>query len=421
MSAALAALLLAAAPASFTSTASRASPRHPLVVLAPRPAERATLLVRFDAGAVDDGARPGLTRATQRALLLANGRLPADRLARSLFAADAEVRLSTGLRHCDFELTAARADLEPLARLLLPMLLAPALDPERLAGALDQARHDQREQRGRDLADLVARVAVEEPGYLNPPHGTENGLVTVREEHVRAHLAGPLSPANATVVVTGGFDPARLRALLAPYAGGAASPPRPPAMITPYGVQVPATAEVYLVAYRTDLSRADASAVARLAGAVLQERIHRALREKGLGYSELAAPIRTGWLDLFLVLLPAHDPSDQPLGQYVDQLVGALRAGPLDEAEVARERSGLLARLEALDRTPDALARELADGRGSGWYGPELIARLRALDAAALGRALPALLAEDASVRLLYSPVAHRRGAIPDRFLGRSR
>ncbi len=265
----------------------------------------------------------------------------------------------------------------------------------------------------------LARVAVEEAGYLNPPHGSESGLRAIRLEHVVAHLAGPLAPANATVVVTGGFDPARLRRLLGGFAGGAPARPRAVTVGTPFGVMVPAGAEIYLVAYKTRIDGGAEAAAARLAGALLQERIHRALREKGLGYSELAAPIRTGWLDLFLVLLPAHDPSDQPLGKYVDELVAGLRAGPLDEAEVARERDGLLAHLEEVDRTPEALAQELADGAGGGWFGPELVERLRALDGKALAAAMPALLDETRAVRILYSPEAHRRGAIPDRFLGR--
>jgi predicted Zn-dependent peptidase len=415
----LAAALLTASPAPFTFSAARASPRHPLLLLAPRPVERATLLVRFHAGAVDDGEQSGLTRYAQRSLLYASRRVPAATLARTLFAADAEVHITTALRHCDFELTAARGDFERLATMLLPMLLAPELDPARLAGAKEQTRHDQRELRGRDLADLVARVAVEEPGYLNRPHGTEGGLAGIEPAQLRAHLAGPLSPANATVVITGGFDPARLRPVVAGLAGGAAPPERTVDMVTPYSIQVPASSEIYLVAYRSRLGRAKSAAVGRLAGTLLEERIHRALREKGLGYSELAAPIQTGWLDLFMVLLPAHDPSDQPLGQYVDQLVGELRAGRFDDAELARERGFLLEQLAQTDRTPPALAHELADGRGGEWYGPAMVAQLRSLDRASLTAALPALLAEEASVRILYSPVATRRGPIPDRFLGR--
>jgi predicted Zn-dependent peptidase len=186
-------------------------------------------------------------------------------------------------------------------------------------------------------------------------------------------------------------------------------------------MQVPSGSEIYLVAYRSHLGSAAAAAAARLAGALLEERIHRALREKGLGYSELATPLHTGWLDLFLVLLPAHDPTDQPLGQYLDQHVAALRAGQVEEAELERERAAALAALAEVDRTPAALARELADGRGGEWYGPAMVARLRALDRATLAAALPGLLAEEASVRILYSPVATRRGPIPDRFLGRGR
>jgi predicted Zn-dependent peptidase len=412
-----AALSTAAAPFSFTSA--RTSVRHPLVVLAPRESDQATLLVRFHTGAVDDGVTPGLTRLAQRALVDASRRTPAPALARALFAGAAHLEISTDLRHCQFELTAGRADFEHLAALLLPMLLAPELDARALPGARDRARHDQRENRGGDLLGLVARVAVEEPGYRNPIHGTEAGLEGIGTARLREYLAGPLSPANATVVVTGGFEPARVRALLAGLSGGVAPPARAVALVSPFSLQVPARSEVYLVGYRAGFSRAEDAAVARLAGTLLEEKIHRALRQRGLGYSELVVPIHAGWLDLFLVLLPAHDPAAAPLGGYVEEHLDELQRGAFTDDDLERNRAALLAGLEATDRSPPALAQELADGRGGDWYGPALVAGLRQLDRAAFLRALPRLLDPAGVVRILYSPQAVKRGPIPESFMRR--
>jgi hypothetical protein len=408
---------VAAAP--FTFTSSRASMRHPLVVLAPRQIDQATLLVRFYSGAFSDGETPGLTRFAQRVLVDANRRTTSLTLARALFASAARLKITTGLRSCQFELTAGRGDFERLAALVFPMLLAPDLEARALPEARERARHDQRESYGGDFAGLVARVAIEEPGYRNPVHGTEAGLERIETAQVRDYLAGPLSPANATVVVTGGFDPGRIRALLAGLAGGVAPPDRSVDLITPFSLQVPASSEIYLVGFKIALAKTDDSAVARLVGTLLQEKIHRALRRRGLGYSELAVPLHAGWLDLFLVMLPAHDPSDQPLGGYVEDRIGELLHGAFTDEDLARNRAALLAELEATDRNSTALARELADGRGGGWYGPALASRLRTLDRDALMQALPSLLDPAGAVRILYSPQAVKRGPIPEKFMRR--
>jgi predicted Zn-dependent peptidase len=410
---------LSAEAAPFTFTSTRASARHPLVLLAPRQVDQATLLVRFDTGAFSDGETPGLTRFAQRALVDASRRTSALALARALFAGAASLKITTGLRSCQFELTAGRADFDRLAALVLPMLLAPDLDARALPDARERARHDQRESLGGDLTGLVARVAIEEPGYRNPVHGTEEGLERIEIAQVREYLAGPLSPANATVVATGGFDPARIRAQLSGLSGGVAPPDRPVDLVTPFSLQVPARSEIYLVGFKAAFARVDDAAVARLAGTLLQERIHRALRSRGLGYSELAGPLHSSWLDLFLVLLPAHDPSDQPLGGYVEDRIGELQGGAFTDEDLARNRAALLAELEATDRDSTALARELADGRGGGWYGPGLVSRLRAIDRAAFVQALPALLDPARTVRILYSPQAAKRGPIPEKFMRR--
>ncbi|HEY6098193.1 MAG TPA: hypothetical protein VIW03_02105, partial [Anaeromyxobacter sp.] len=71
----------AAAAGPFSVEPVRLAAGRPQLVLAPRDGERAALLVRFRAGAVDDGRTPGLTRIAQHVLVEANQRYPYDALA----------------------------------------------------------------------------------------------------------------------------------------------------------------------------------------------------------------------------------------------------------------------------------------------------------------------------------------------------
>lgn len=412
-----AAALGAAPPAPFSYETSRASPRHPTLVLAPRPGNRAALVVRFDAGVVEDGDAPGRTRLAQHALLLANRRCAYADLMREVFAADGSLRVETGLREARFVLEADARGFDRLAATLLDALLAPELDPRRFQRARERAFNDERDSTGRSgLLGLLATKVIDDHRYGNPPFGELHSLENVSLEDLRRHLAGPLSPANATVVVAGAFDPRPVRAAAARHAGGTRPDLPAPPLATPFSLQIPAAREIYVVAFPTRFDSPERTAAARLASALLSERLHRALRDRGVGYSESVFPEHRRWVDLLFVGLPAHEPRDVPLGTLVDEELAAVRDATFDDAALARNRAGVLAELEAEDRHPEALARTLADDPSRAWYGAEVAARVKDLDRAALARDLRAVLAEDRAIRILYTPRASARSPIPDSF-----
>jgi predicted Zn-dependent peptidase len=418
------ALALAAAPArnppAFGFEVSRASPRHPTLVLAPRPGDRAVLVVRFDAGVVDDGEAPGTTRLAQHALVVANRRSSHAQLVRDLFEGDATLTMETGLREASFVLEADARSFPRLAATLLEQLLAPSIDPQLLQRARDRALNDERESTGRK--DLVARhapKAIDDWRYQSPPYGDRQSLENLSIGDVRRHLAGPLSPSNATIVAAGAFDPRPLRAAAARLAGGAHAQVPRPRLSTPFSMQIPALREVYLVAFPAAFDTAERTAAARLATALLTERIHEAFRDRGIGYAEAVLAEHRPWIDLFMVLLPAHAPSEHRLAALLEEEIAAVREGRFDDAALERNRAWALAELEQADRDPEALARILAEDPRPRWYGREVAARLRALDRTAVTGHLRALLEDRTAIRVLYSPRANARGAIPESYLGR--
>lgn len=416
LAAALAATL-AAAPSPFTVEAHPSSRRHPQLVLAPREGNRAALVVRFAAGAVEDGLVPGLTRVAQRALVEANQRHRYEALVRDLFAADGTLAIETGIREATFVLEADRRDFDRLAGILLDLVLSPRLDAELFKRARERAMNDERESTGReDWLSLITPKVIDEASYGNAPYGELESLERIRLAQVEEHLARALSPANATVVAAGAFDARALRARVARYEGAPFRRLPDPQLSTPFSLMLPARREIYLLAFRTRFDTPARTAAARVAAAILEERVHHGFREKGVGYSELVVPEHRSWVDLFLFVLPAHDPSSLPLGALLEDEVDRVRAGKFSDAELDRNRAWALAALRRVDGEPAALARELADGADPAWWGPEVAAHVEAMDRAALEPHLRELFAEDAAVRILYSPTAVRRGPIPDSF-----
>jgi predicted Zn-dependent peptidase len=414
---ALAASVTAPAPGEATSSAFRLSASHPLVILAPsREARRAALVVRFHAGSVDDGELPGLTLVTQHALLEANRRLSHPDVVRLLVGADATLRLETGLAECGFTLESGREDFARLAAVVLDLIFSPDLDPSAFASARRSAQHAEREGNGRDMLALIASKVVDDPAFLNPPTGTEAAIELIELGDVRRHVASALSPGNATVVIAGGFDPAAARRALARRSGGRALPRKVPVIATPFSLQIPARREIYLVAYRAPFATAEDSAVARLAAAMLEERIYWAFRGRGVGYSASVEAIHRRWIDLFAITLPARGPSGSPLGGLLEEEIAAIREGRFTAEELERNRSWILASFQSAGDDPATLAAELADGDGGAWFGPDVAQALRRLDAKAFVEEVGRVLDETSSIRILYSPSAAARGAIPDAY-----
>jgi predicted Zn-dependent peptidase len=404
VAAALALALPSAALAAFEVEVIEAGPDQPRLVLARRPGEVATLAVVFSAGGVDDGARSGLTRLAQRALLEANRKLAWEPFVIALHAAHAELEVDTGLRECAFTLTAHRKDFGALARQLAEALLAPRFDPALLPRALARALHDGREPgHGTGLLTEVASTAIDDARYKNQPLGDREQLEMFGADEVAAHLRGPLAPARATVVATGAYDRDELLRLLRRYRGGAAAAPERPALSVPVAARFRSAREAHVMAFPVRLAGAREAAGLRVLAGLVEQELWRGFRRMGVAYSFTVAPVVSPWLDLLLVVLPAQDGSAIALDGALREAVERVRAGGFDDETLGREKAAALAALRAADADPPALAAALAAG-GPGWHGAPVAAALEGLDRAAVQQLAKAWLDPGRAVSLDFSP-----------------
>jgi predicted Zn-dependent peptidase len=397
--------LLAAGAASAQSFEVNTLPTaedRPQVLLARRPGPVATLRVTFAAGSVDDGGILGLTRLAQHALLVANRRLTPREFLLAVHAGDARLELETTQRDCSFVLTADKRDFLPLARLLLDALLAPKLDPARLPDAVSRAVLDGRGNHG--IVGLLTSVTTADDGrYLNPPHAGREDLETITPATVARHVAGRLSPANATVVVTGAFDDAEVKRLLRTYAGGSRSGRVPLVLPVPFKTRRGAGSELQVLAYPLRLATAEDAAAARVARELVDVELWRRFRANGLAYSHDDEVIRSFWLDLLLVAVPARDQSGLDLEGQLRGPGEWIRTGGFPDAELERARSAALAALAEEDEDPGALAAALARG-GPQWHGPDVGAAIRAVDRKRLLSWAETALAPGNSIYLYFGP-----------------
>jgi predicted Zn-dependent peptidase len=402
--AALAVLPGGAAAAPFEVEVPSVEEGQPRIILARRPGRLATLHIRFAAGAVEDGGRAGLARLTQHALLSSNRRVDMTALLMGVHAAAGDLVMETHLRDCGFTLTADRRDFPELARQLATAVLSPQLEARRFPAALARALLDGRRKGGdATLLSQVATLVVDDPRYQNEPHGDRDSLESLTFQDVQAHLRGPLAPANATVVVTGGFDRDEILRLLRSFGGGQASPPSHPSLGLPFRARRAAAQETHVLGYTLRLETPRDAAAARLAAALLDDEFWRRFRQVGVGYSYVVAPLRSAWLDLLVVLLPAHDPSSLDLAPQLLDAVQRLRAGGFDDAQLARARGAARARLAEADRHPVALARLLADG-GPDWHGKAVDDELAALDRATLAEVFSRWLTPERTITVYMGP-----------------
>lgn len=379
-------------------------PGQPQVVLARRPGRTATIQITFSAGSVDDGGLLGLTRLSQHALLVANQGLDHAAFLTGVYASAGQLEVETGLRTCGFRLTADHRDFMALARQLAGAVLAPRLDPARLRDARARALLDAREKGG-GLGALsrLASLVIEDGRYINPPYGNETSLWSLGAQEVAGRVAGPLAPANATVVVTGRFDRDEMLRFLDRFSGGTAREVDRPALGVPFRKRVESQRELYLLGHRLEPRTARDVGALRVASALLDEELWRRFRQAGLTYGYSVAPHLSPWLDLLLVMVPAHDPEHTDLTPVLQGAIEAVRAGRYDDAQLERARGAALARLAEEERDPAALAAELASGRLT-WRRGEVVEAVRAFDRAALSSILEPWLAKDTAIQIYFGP-----------------
>jgi hypothetical protein len=104
------------------------------------------------------------------------------------------------------------------------------------------------------------------------------------------------------------------------------------------------------------------------------------------------------------------------VGGLLEEEIAAVREGRVGAAEFERNRAWLLAELERMDGEPLELALELARGGGGPWGGADVRAALAQMKHDAFTRGVARLLAEEGAIRILYSPQAATRGAVPEAY-----
>jgi predicted Zn-dependent peptidase len=388
------------APAAAEVEELRLGPDQPRLLLARRAGARAALVVSFAAGSVDDGSVVGLTRVAQHALLAANARLDLERLALDVHATGAALQLLTGPRDASFLLAADRRDFGPLAARLLEGLLEPRFVPARLGRATARALLDAPGEP--DLLQVVTMLAAEDTRYGNPAVGQRNEIEAIDADQVARHLAGPLSPAAATIVVAGSFDRDELIRQVRRFRGGRSAAPATPRLAVPFSARRPAARELNLLAYPLSIQGARQAAAARIAARLLDGVLWRRFRGAGVGYSFAAQAYRTRWLDLLAIALPAHD-SSSDLGAALREVVREVRRGEFGDADLERARAAVRGELRRVDADPVALARELG-ASGALWHSAAVAREVEALRREDVVNAVAPWLDDVRSVSLYLGP-----------------
>ncbi|MFO0583050.1 MAG: hypothetical protein U0229_12325 [Anaeromyxobacter sp.] len=354
-------------------------PGAPRLLLAPRDGPEASLLVRFASGSFDD-AQAGEAQLTLHALLATNPRFDLGRFLLDVRAAGARFEQRTGVRESTLQLTADRREFPALARRLAEAALSATFEPLRLADATTRALLDL--PTSPTAGELVAELAAEEPGYVNPPVVARADLLALRQARVKARIVSGFSPAAATVVVAGAFDRAEAIALVRPHRGGVRPPVAPLRTPGPFEARRASDRHVVLFAAPVELSSARDAAALRVAAALLDAGLWERFRLSGAGYAPGAEAFRAPWAALLVAVLPAHAYARR-LEPELRALVDELRTGRYELSDLDRAKGAVRGELLAVDRDPAALAAALAAG-GSTWHGAEVAREIDALDRAGL-------------------------------------
>lgn len=403
---------MAAAP---TVEVWRASATSPRVVLAPDPnAADAALHVLFRAGAADDLLEEGLTRVSQYALLHGQDGAPFAALDAALYGAGAELTVGTSVRECSFTVVSPKTGFDAIAAKMVKQLLLPKVSDEGVGRARRYALTDVL-QVGSDewqSAFVAAAVLVTEGlegggDYNNPIYGDASVIRRINAVSVKNHLREKLSPANAVVVVTGAFDPRKMKALLASVKGGKERALHRPDIVKYLPLERDSAAvarEIHLQLQVVDVSDARSAAVIHVMAAYLHDRLVWRLRKSGHVYSPSVTTSFKEWLDFILIgfeVTPGG--AEKDLRAVMMNEIDELEAGKVDAGSLKRAAAIAKNRLEWLEMSPGQYAKELeAHARGVTAVGPEVRAMLTSVDEAALVDAAQKYLSRSRAVSFVF-------------------
>lgn len=328
-----------------------------------------SMVVTFGVGSSDDLSLQGLTAQAQLTLLEANSALPLKRWKEQLYATGATFDTAQNRYESHFVLTAPADEFQALARMVLPALLSPRINPAQLEALRNSAPAGSSGGTGSErVIQMLEPLLLKEGRELRRSRpGWSEGA------RVKAHIAEFFVPANATVTVVGSFRKDELRQLIGRARGGVRREVTRPELAQDVRRRFESPISMHVFGYPLPA----ALGAREIAGArVMTRRIREALidtlRSQGLAYSVDVAPVFSPWFNGGLITIPAYDSSGSDLEDFLMAALHSAVHSPLTEADVAR----LLSAVQAEDRrwldNPAAFADAMVVGWASAdWLSPE--------------------------------------------------
>lgn len=380
-------------------------PDRPFLVLAPRSTNTATLILRFDVGSYDDGQDYGLTRLTQLALLQANGATTYERIGWAIYTAGASLRVETEAQTCSFSLTAPVSQFPALADMIVSMVLTPRLQQ----AGFDSARARVPLSSGRnEILGLFAQAVFPDARFQVGPGGTE-ALDNVRVDQVARHAKKYFSPANATIIVAGGFD--RTSATrLARHRGGSRVSRSPPTLVGGRHEEM-TWFELHVVGYPVEPRDAQSVAALHLLATIASDRLTRVFRRQGVGYAVEARTVRRPWITMLMLTLPIHASRNIGAAEKLTTEMRSIGSGPLKPGEFDRNRSFLMAELDRANDDSVALAELLSmTDRGLSLFDDSVVQQVRDLGEPQFHEITRSWLDPSSSVHVQFAPYTSKDG-----------
>lgn len=341
----------------------RPSSHHPRVILAERAGLLGCLRIAFAAGAVHDGEMPGLTRVSQMAVLHDENRPLYRSLMLALDKVGGSLVIETGVTDSALTLVAPAPEFDDLAAKLVRAVLVPNVESLNLPAAKARAISDRNDTNTDQAALLLASKAFDDSRYANPPLGRRDVIQILQRSDLKKHFAGPLAPANATVVVTGRFDRARFRSLLRGISGGIDQPTLRPSAPIAGAHPVPSVINMSLVAFPVTLHGPEDVAKLWMSAKLVEEHLFGEFRARGIAYQVSSGPQHHRWLDFLLVTVPFGEEAPDAPEALITREIEALFEDGLDDRTIGRNRRAVLESLAEIDQNPFLLAQAFGEAK----------------------------------------------------------
>ncbi len=359
----------------------------PELNLIPTDTDSVAMLVSFRTGYGDDLGVTGLSAQTQTAMTQANSAFPLKKWTERAFAGDVRLRYSQGRYQTQYVLSAPREEFPGAAIMLLTALLAPRLDAAQFEALMGRASP-------LGVMDNEAEFLVQllEPLVLEGTNPVPFRPTWVQFQRMKAYLNEFMVPANATVTIVGGFDPAALLPTLTRYSGGTRRIIRRATTRNDVNRLIPAERSLHIIGYPLPELSAEQVAAVRIIDAMLYESLTIGLRDRGLAYSISVNPDLTEWFNGVLLIVPAFDIYGSDLEPFLVERIGAVVHQRLTPETLQRFKEGVQLEDSLARQQPALFVDRLAGSSVSAqWLSPAYVKALETLTPEQVSQASSAL------------------------------